>query len=200
WCPACVVRRSFCACGCGEKIKYRYARYRAGHYMLGRHLVFTDLHKKRISLGARRRFKNKKAHEQMSFSMRKYFATHPVESQRMAKAHVVWQGLNRSEWRLRALLVRYGFRFSVQKQLGLLPYVPDFVLRDVPVVVECDGYWHTTRKGILHDQKRDAALRGIGYTVLRFSVKTIYSDVPSIIRRLNFYVHEAALDLVTEAA
>src|ERR1019366_1345706 len=111
WCPACVVRRSFCACGCGEKIKYRYARYRAGHYMLGRHLVFTDLHKKRISLGARRRFKNKKAHEQMSFSMRKYFATHPVESQRMAKAHVVWQGLNRSEWRLRALLVRYGFRF-----------------------------------------------------------------------------------------
>jgi very-short-patch-repair endonuclease len=62
-----------------------------------------------------------------------------------------------------------GFKFVRQEALG--PYVVDFVCRSHKLIVEVDGGQHADSA---RDQRRDAALRRMGYRVLRFW----NSDVP----------------------
>ena len=61
-----------------------------------------------------------------------------------------------------------GIHFSQQVQVTSAIRV-DFVLGD-RLVVEIDGAeFHATREGFEQDHRRDAALRALGYRVLRFS-------------------------------
>ena len=93
---------------------------------------------------------------------------------------------NRStEWRVRALLVRNGFR-GWQVNRNDLPGVPDFVFHDERLVIFTDGcFWHGCprckkvpssntaywNRKIARNRKRDrtntATLRRQGWTVLR---------------------------------
>ena len=58
---------------------------------------------------------------------------------------------------------RLGARFRRQEPIG--PYIVDFVCRREKLIVEADGDHHEFSA---HDERRDAFLRGRGYTILRF--------------------------------
>src|SRR5208282_6786778 len=56
-----------------------------------------------------------------------------------------------------------GAKFVCQAPVG--PYYADFVCRACKLIVEVDGSQHADSA---YDDKRDAALVGLGYRVLRF--------------------------------
>ena len=60
----------------------------------------------------------------------------------------------------------YGARFRRETPIG--PYIADFAWLAACIVVEVDGDSHETDHGRRHDLKRDAFLRGQGFTVMRF--------------------------------
>jgi len=58
-----------------------------------------------------------------------------------------------------------GFKFLRQATIG--PYIVDFVCREVKLVIELDGWTHSTPEEISHDQRRTAHLNAAGYRLLR---------------------------------
>ncbi len=59
-----------------------------------------------------------------------------------------------------------GFKFVRQATLG--PYIADFLCREKNLVIELDGWTHSTPEEIEHDLKRTAYLKNEGYRVVRF--------------------------------
>jgi len=79
-----------------------------------------------------------------------------------------------------------GLKFRRQHQIG--DYVADFFCAATNLVIELDGpvHWRTTQ--ITHDQKRDAYLQGLGFTVLRLANELIEEEPEEALQR----IHEAA--------
>jgi very-short-patch-repair endonuclease/catechol 2,3-dioxygenase-like lactoylglutathione lyase family enzyme len=69
---------------------------------------------------------------------------------------VLWKELRKSE-----------LRFRRQAPMGR--FIADFVSHAAKLVVEVDGYWHSTPERQAHDAQRTAWLNSIGYRVIRFS-------------------------------
>ena len=65
-------------------------------------------------------------------------------------------------------------RHRFRRQVVLVPYIVDFYCRDLKLIVEIDGGCHRDRRGA--DIRRDAALRGRGFTVLRFTNEEILEN------------------------
>ena len=61
----------------------------------------------------------------------------------------------------------YGVKFRRQCSIG--PYVVDFFSIEKKLVIEIDGDSHYTEAGMAHDEERDAYLRSLGNTVIRFT-------------------------------
>ncbi len=55
--------------------------------------------------------------------------------------------------------------FKFKRQQVLFPYIVDFVCFEHRLIVEADGSQHADNR---YDERRDAFLRGEGFTVLRF--------------------------------
>ena len=58
-----------------------------------------------------------------------------------------------------------GFKFVRQAPLG--PYVIDFLCREKMLIVELDGWTHSTPEELAHDARRTGYLNGLGYRVVR---------------------------------
>jgi type I restriction enzyme R subunit len=72
----------------------------------------------------------------------------------------------RSLWRL--LRDRGLSRLKFRRQFPIGPFVADFCCYELRLVVELDGAVHHDEQGIARDGHRDAYIRGLGYTILRF--------------------------------
>ena len=59
-----------------------------------------------------------------------------------------------------------GFKFVRQAPIG--PYIADFVCRDRKLIVELDGWTHSTPEELAHDARRTSLLNGEGYRIIRF--------------------------------
>jgi very-short-patch-repair endonuclease len=59
-----------------------------------------------------------------------------------------------------------GFKFVRQAPIG--PYVADFLCREKKLVVELDGWTHSTLEEVEHDRVRTAYMAREGYRVVRF--------------------------------
>ncbi|MEO6607449.1 MAG: endonuclease domain-containing protein [Aestuariivirga sp.] len=59
-----------------------------------------------------------------------------------------------------------GFKFLRQATIG--PYIVDFLCREKKLVVELDGWTHSTPEELTYDARRTAYLQNQGYRVLRF--------------------------------
>lgn len=57
----------------------------------------------------------------------------------------------------------------VRKQTPVGPFIADFVIHAIKLVIEVDGEHHFEPDGQARDTKRDAWLKLEGYRVLRFS-------------------------------
>ena len=85
-----------------------------------------------------------------------------------------------------------GAKFSRQMQVGKL-YL-DFLCRELKLVIECDGISHD--RAPEKDVRRDAWLRGQGYTVLRFTNADVLGNVEGVVAAIKLEVerlrHEQA--------
>jgi very-short-patch-repair endonuclease len=73
----------------------------------------------------------------------------------------------RRMWRLLHVFRTGGYHFRKQVPIG--PYYADIACHHARVVIEVDGDTHGTAAAARHDARRDAFLRGEGYTVIRFA-------------------------------
>ncbi|MBU6359653.1 MAG: DUF559 domain-containing protein, partial [Chloroflexi bacterium] len=71
-----------------------------------------------------------------------------------------------------------GWKFRRQSSVG--PYIADFYSREAHLVVEVDGATHAEPEAILHDQRRDAYMRELGLTVLRFSAREVNTNLRGV--------------------
>jgi very-short-patch-repair endonuclease len=71
-------------------------------------------------------------------------------------------------------------RFRRQHPIG--PYVADFCCAAAKLVIEIDGAAHTDDGQIAHDQRRDAYLQEMGYSVLRIPAGDVLCDVDDVVQ------------------
>lgn len=79
-----------------------------------------------------------------------------------------------------------GVRFSRQMQVGRV--YADFLCREFDLMVECDGISHDREPE--RDQRRDAWLRGQGYTVLRFTNADVLDSVEGVVTAIRLTIEE----------
>jgi very-short-patch-repair endonuclease len=80
-----------------------------------------------------------------------------------------------------------GWKFA--RQVPICPYIADFAARREKLVIEIDGRSHDHM--IAHDERREAFLVGLGYTVLHISNADI-ADRDSVARHIDHQMRLAA--------
>lgn len=76
-----------------------------------------------------------------------------------------------------------GAKFRRQHSIG--PYVADFYCAEHRLVVELDGHQHQFATERRHDSTRDAYLRTLGLTVLRFTNFDLFHDARKVVEALE---------------
>ena len=75
-----------------------------------------------------------------------------------------------------------GLKFRRQFPIG--PYVADFYCHSLRLVLELDGGVHDARHQASHDDNRNANLRALGYTVLRFTNRQVFESPQSVLAEI----------------
>ena len=73
-----------------------------------------------------------------------------------------------------------GFKFLRQAPIG--PYITDFLCREKSLIVELDGWTHSTSEEVLLDQKRSVYLNSEGYHVIRFANIEVMQDIDGLLK------------------
>jgi type I restriction enzyme M protein len=73
-------------------------------------------------------------------------------------------------------------KFRRQHQIG--DYIVDFFCAERGLIVELDGSIHDKPDRIKADKKRDAYLRSIGHTVLRFKNHQVFDDTANVLSKI----------------
>jgi very-short-patch-repair endonuclease len=72
-----------------------------------------------------------------------------------------------------------GFKFRRQAVIG--PFIADFLCPAKALIVEVDGWTHDDVRA---DQRRDAALRELGFTVLRFTNTEVMQNIEGVAAKI----------------
>jgi len=75
-----------------------------------------------------------------------------------------------------------GYKFVRQAPIG--PFIADFLCREVKLVVEIDGWTHSTPEEIGYDEKRTGFLARDGYRVIRFENVEILDGMDGVLAAL----------------
>ena len=81
-----------------------------------------------------------------------------------------------------------GRKFKRQKPLDR--YVADFVCLEEKLIIELDGGQHA--ENVQYDDERDAWLRSVGYTVLRFWNNELMNETESVLERIRLALSSEA--------
>jgi len=81
-----------------------------------------------------------------------------------------------------------GAKFRKQHPIGR--YIADFYSWDAGVVVEVDGESHFTPEAQAYDHERDAYLRALGLTVLRFTNYEVCYQLAGVVERIMATVNQ----------
>ncbi len=79
-----------------------------------------------------------------------------------------------------------NLKFRREHQVG--DYLVDFYCHEHLLVVECDGGIHDTNHQKKHDKKRDAYLRSLGMTVIRFPNDDILNNIEAVLAKLSKFL------------
>ncbi|MCJ2067732.1 endonuclease domain-containing protein [Methylobacterium sp. J-030] len=77
----------------------------------------------------------------------------------------------------------HGLKF--RRQVPIPPYIADFLCASARLIVELDGEPHETEARRLRDAKRDAWLKGQGFTVLRFPNELVLSNLDAVLNTVR---------------
>ena len=75
-----------------------------------------------------------------------------------------------------------GLKF--RRQHPVAPYVLDFAELSLKLAIEIDGWTHSTKEEVAHDEKRTAFLERLGWNVLRFPNAHTRSGVADLADRI----------------
>lgn len=75
-----------------------------------------------------------------------------------------------------------NLKFRRQHQIG--PYIVDFFCDELKLIVELDGGVHSEQSQAKHDHKRDAYLKSLGLTVLRFENNVFLTEPESVLYQI----------------
>jgi len=78
-----------------------------------------------------------------------------------------------------------GLKFRRQHQIG--DYIADFYCHEHLLVIELDGGIHL--KKIEKDAKRDAYMKSLGLTVLRFQNEQLFNDIETVLEKIAKYIN-----------
>jgi very-short-patch-repair endonuclease len=81
-----------------------------------------------------------------------------------------------------------GWKFARQVPIG--PYIADFAARREKLVIEIDGRSHDHT--VAHDQRREAFLNSLGYTILHLGNAAVTTDRDSIARQIDHLMRTLA--------
>ncbi len=101
----------------------------------------------------------------MSFENAKKMRDNPTEAE-----SVLWSALKSKG---------IGYKFRRQHPVG--NYIADFICLDVWLIIEIDGGYHSNEVQKKSDAERDAALKDIGFTILRFSNEEVLFNLDGIL-------------------
>ena len=68
----------------------------------------------------------------------------------------------------------------VHRQKVIGNHIVDFYCASAKLVIELDGSQHYEEKGIIADTARDAYLRSLGLTILRYSNREVNQQFPRV--------------------
>lgn len=79
-----------------------------------------------------------------------------------------------------------GFRFM--RQVPVLYYVPDFMCKELALIIEVDGRNHKYQRD--YDQRRSQHLEACGFTVLRFTNKEVLQRTDWVRKQLEAWIDQ----------
>jgi very-short-patch-repair endonuclease len=68
-----------------------------------------------------------------------------------------------------------------RRQQGIGPYIADFYVAKLQLVIEIDGESHFNPEGISHDAERDEYMQSTGISILRFTNTQVRENIDGVI-------------------
>lgn len=94
---------------------------------------------------------------------------------------------------MKSALEKLNISFDEQFKIG--NYLPDFVIHEYKIVIECDGdYWHSLERVKKRDKRKDKYLKSKGWKVIRFSETNINNNLSWC---LSILLHELDMTIDT---
>ena len=93
----------------------------------------------------------------------------------------------------RLKLKHLGYVFYRQKPIG--DYIVDFYCQQAKLVVEVDGDYHSNFEARGNDKVRNAYMKNLGLTVLRFSNSEVLKNTDKVVREINKHLNPPCLPL-----
>ena len=85
-------------------------------------------------------------------------------------------------WRLLRDRRLRDLKFRRQSPIG--PFVADFCCYEIRLVIELDGEVHAEAQPAARDRERDAHIRGLGFTILRFPNDRVFEDTAGVLSEI----------------
>ncbi|MGH1337667.1 MAG: endonuclease domain-containing protein [Aureispira sp.] len=79
-----------------------------------------------------------------------------------------------------------GFRFM--RQVPVLYYIPDFMCKELALIIEVDGRNHKYQKE--YDHKRTQRLEACGFTVLRFTNQQVLKETAEVKETIEQWIEQ----------
>ena len=83
-------------------------------------------------------------------------------------------------------LNKYPVRFQRQKPVG--NYIADFYCAKAKLIIELDGYYHTTNKQYEKDKQRTEDFENLNLTVIRFTNHEITFEFDKVCKKIDAIV------------
>ncbi len=85
------------------------------------------------------------------------------------------------KYALKAKQMGYGFN----RQRPVLNYIADFMCKELKLIIEVDGYYHSLEDVMANDKIREAKLEEAGYKIIRFKNEEVLNQI-SMVRDVIF--------------
>ena len=80
----------------------------------------------------------------------------------------------------------HGLKFRRQHPIGI--YIADFYCNKIKLIIEADGKIHDKEENKQYDKQREADLRRLGYTIIRFKNEEIKLNINNVLAEINSVV------------
>lgn len=106
-----------------------------------------------------------------------------------SRARQMRHALTASEALLWSRLGAKQLGVTFRRQVVLGRFIVDFFASEARLVVEVDGAYHERRRAA--DERRDTALRRMGYRVVRVEAEIVVRELPEAVERVREALGEA---------